>query len=68
MDKGRLKCKFCDWSTPRWIRRHGVAMHGYARVQNHVEYAHRGEYEAIIERVRQEENLAPDTLDETNER
>lgn len=42
-----LKCRFCDWTTPRSRRiKGGQVQHGYPRLDQHVEHAHRAMYES----------------------
>ena len=65
MTEHQLKCRFCDWHTPRWITTgRGTHRHGHQRLDQHVEQFHDAEYEAIMARVLHEEKSAPDMLDE----
>lgn len=69
MANDRFKCRFCPWQTPRWTTSmQGKRRHGVGRLQVHVEQAHHAEYDAILARVFAEEDSAPDTLEEHDER
>lgn len=35
-----IKCKFCNYKTPRWITKNGKKKHGYSRLKTHLELNH----------------------------
>jgi hypothetical protein len=47
--KNRIKCRFCDWSTPAWTRaKGGKSKSGYPRLADHVEAYHPHDHKRIM--------------------
>ena len=37
----RIKCRFCDWSTPKWTtNKKGQHIEGYGKLLRHIEFNH----------------------------
>jgi len=45
----KIKCRFCDWATPRHPikRQNGNTSSAFGRLQAHIEHAHPVEHDAI---------------------
>ena len=50
-DKVRIKCRFCEWSTPRWFRLKTGTLRGpdyaWVRLNDHVMTTHSPKHDSI---------------------
>lgn len=35
-----IRCRFCRWETPLWVRRAGRRINGWARLDGHISRTH----------------------------
>jgi hypothetical protein len=52
----RVKCRFCDWSRPRWFKVDGRPKSGMSALLRHVDAEHPEEAEKILKYVGDNEN------------
>ena len=54
----RIKCRFCDWSIPKWTtNKKGNRIEGYGKLLRHIEFNHPEQLERLEDSWTQEKAL-----------
>ena len=67
MSRGRVKCRWCKWSAPLFLKVHGRPKSDYDLLAAHVEKVHADDAEAIAALEQARERAASDERAECNE-